>query len=49
MPNVIFFHGAYGDGQENWFPWLKGELEEIGCTVIVPVFPTPENQSLEIG
>lgn len=47
MPNVFIFHGAYGYPEENWFPWLKGELEEIGCTVFVPKFPTPKGQTLE--
>lgn len=40
-------HGSYGNPKENWFPWLKKELEKSGHTVFVPEFPTPENQSLE--
>ena len=47
MTNVIIVHGAYGHPGENWFPWLKSELEGLGCKVFVPKFPTPENQSLE--
>ena len=47
MVNVFIFHGTGGHPEENWFPWLKRELEKIGCRVIVPHFPTPENQSLE--
>ncbi|MDD5148166.1 MAG: alpha/beta hydrolase [Candidatus ainarchaeum sp.] len=31
----------------HWFPWLKEKLEELGCRVFVPAFPTPENQSLQ--
>jgi len=45
--NAIIIHGAYGNPNENWFPWLKKELEKTGCTVSVPKFPTPENQTLE--
>ncbi len=47
MASVFIIHGAYGHPEENWFPWIKGELEKLGHTVIVPQFPTPENQSLE--
>lgn len=44
---VFLIHGAYGSPGENWFPWLKKELEMLGCEVVVPRFPTPEGQSLE--
>src|SRR3989338_8071403 len=47
MNNVFIVHGAYGDPDGNWFPWLKKELHNLGCKVIVPKFPTPENQSLK--
>jgi uncharacterized protein len=44
--NVIIIHGSCGDTKENWFPWLKKELEVLGCRVFVPKFPTPNGQSL---
>jgi predicted alpha/beta hydrolase family esterase len=47
MTNIIIIHGAYGDGTENWLPWLKSELENLGHQVYVPRFPTPEGQNLE--
>jgi predicted alpha/beta hydrolase family esterase len=47
MRNIFIFHGTMGHPGENWFPWLKGELEGLGCNVIVPQFPTPENQTPE--
>ncbi|HLC61011.1 MAG TPA: alpha/beta hydrolase [Candidatus Nanoarchaeia archaeon] len=47
MTNVFIFHGTGGYPEENWFPWLKKELEKIDCKVIVPQFPTPQNQSIE--
>jgi len=43
----ILIHGAYGNPDNNWFPWLKRELEKPGHEVITPKFPTPENQSFE--
>lgn len=47
MKIAIIIHGTYGNPDENWFPWLKTELEKIGYKVYVPIFPTPENQNLE--
>jgi uncharacterized protein len=45
--NFIIIHGVYGNPEENWFPWLKKELEGMQYEVIVPKFPTPLDQSLE--
>ncbi len=47
MRTVFIFHGTAGHPKENWFPWLKRELEKLHCNVIAPQFPTPENQTLE--
>ncbi len=47
MTNVIIIHGTGGSPKGNWFPWLKEILENEGCKVFIPRFPTPENQSLE--
>lgn len=44
---VFIIHGAYGNAEENWFPWLRGELEKNGYRVFVPDFPTPDGQTLE--
>jgi predicted alpha/beta hydrolase family esterase len=45
--NAFIFHGTGGYPEENWFPWLKSELEKIGIDTIVPHFPTPEGQSFD--
>lgn len=42
----VLFHGTFATPTENWFPWLKKELEAFGQSVLVPRFPTPENQNL---
>jgi len=44
---IFIIHGSYGNPEENWFPWLKKELEKLNYKVIIPKFPTPENQSLK--
>ena len=38
---AFIFHGTEGYPEENWFPWLKLKLEEVGYQVFVPQFPTP--------
>lgn len=38
--NIFIFHGTEGYPEENWFPWLKEKLEEKGCKVFVPQFPS---------
>ena len=44
---VVLIHGISGHAQENWFPWLKDELEHIGYTVYVPNLPHAEHPNLE--
>ena len=41
MKNAIIIHGTEGYPEENWFPWLKSELEKNGFAVSVPQFPSP--------
>ncbi|MDO8523005.1 MAG: alpha/beta hydrolase [bacterium] len=44
---VFIIHGWGGSPQNNWFPWLKNELEKKGFLVIVPSMPHPENPTIE--
>jgi len=41
MSNIFIFHGTEGYPEENWFPWMKQELEQKGNKVFVPQFPSP--------
>ena len=43
---VFIIHGAYGNPEENWFPWLKNEFIKLGIKTFIPRFPTPEGQEL---
>ncbi|MFH1398779.1 MAG: alpha/beta hydrolase [Candidatus Woesearchaeota archaeon] len=47
MADVFIIHGTLGYPGENWFPWLKQEIEKLGHKCHVPQFPTPENQKLD--
>lgn len=39
---VILIHGnGGGSGSDNWFPWLRTELEKLGVTCETPDMPDP--------
>lgn len=44
---AFIIHGAFGNPEENWIPWLKKQLIDLNYQVIVLKFPTPEGQNLE--
>ena len=40
MQRVIFIHGnGSGNGNSEWFPYCKRELEKLGVEVLAPDFP----------
>jgi len=47
MKNAFIIHGTEGYPEENWFPWIKKQLEEHGYKITIPQFPTPKNQDPE--
>lgn len=49
MRNIFIIHGSYGNPEENWFPWLKYELEILGHHVVLPQYPIPKSQDLAYG
>ena len=44
---IILIHGAYGNQNNVWFPWLVTELQKLKYEVIAPAFPTPQDHNLE--
>jgi predicted alpha/beta hydrolase family esterase len=47
MKRVFIIHGYGAKPSDNWFPWLKEELEKKGFEVAVPQMPDTDNPTLE--
>lgn len=45
---VFIIHGWDGHPDEQWFPWLKKELEQRGFEVYVPQMPKTEEPRIDI-
>lgn len=48
MKNAIILHGTNGNPEENWFPWLKRELERLDYKVWLPQLPNCDKPNIEI-
>lgn len=44
MKYIFINHGFMGSNIENWFPWLKTELDNDNNQVIIPQYPIDEEK-----
>ena len=44
---AFIIHGWGASPRDDWFPWLKGELEQEGFEVFVPEMPNTEEPKIE--
>jgi predicted alpha/beta hydrolase family esterase len=47
MKNALILHGTDGNSQQNWFDWLRQELEERNWQVWVPNLPDASTPNIE--
>jgi len=47
MKNAIILHGTENNPNDNWFPWLKKELERKGFRVWVPFLPCSDKPNVD--
>lgn len=37
--NYFINHGFMGSNIENWFPWLKNQIDNDSCLCTIPQYP----------
>lgn len=47
MKNALILHGTDGYPTENWFDWLRQELEKIGYQASVPQLPHADRPNID--
>jgi len=47
MKNALILHGTGNDNQDNWYPWLKKQLNTEGFNVFLPNLPEPNRPILK--
>ncbi len=47
MKNALILHGTNSTPNDNWFPWLKTQLEERGYAVWSPQLPHAEKPNIQ--
>ncbi len=47
MKNALILHGTGGFPTENWFDWLRQELEKLNFTVAVPQLPSCDRPNIK--
>lgn len=44
MKYIFINHGFMGSNIENWFPWLKNEIDNENNQVVIPQYPIDKDK-----